>query len=44
VLSGQLRRSAVTLVSGTSSRTKIINVATGDPRILVDLLTKPAHG
>jgi uncharacterized protein YggU (UPF0235/DUF167 family) len=39
-----VRRSAVTLVSGASSRTKIIDVAPGDPRILADLLTKPGHG
>jgi uncharacterized protein YggU (UPF0235/DUF167 family) len=39
-----VRRSAVTLVSGASSRTKIIDVVTGDPCILADLLTKPGHG
>ena len=38
-----VRRSAVTLVSGAQSHTKIIDVITGDPSTLVDLLTKPAH-
>jgi uncharacterized protein len=35
-----VRRSAVTLVSGASSRTKIVNIAAGDPRILADLLAR----
>ena len=39
-----VRRSTVTLVSGTSSRTKVIDLVTGDPGILADLLTKPGHG
>ena len=39
-----VRRSAVTLVSGASSRIKIIDVVTGDPSILADLLTQPGHG
>jgi uncharacterized protein len=39
-----IRRGVVTLVSGASSRTKIIDVAAGDPRILADLLTKPGRG
>jgi uncharacterized protein len=39
-----VRRSAVSLVSGAASRTKIIDVATGDPQVLADLLTKPTHG
>jgi uncharacterized protein len=39
-----VRRSSVTLVSGASSRTKIIDVVTGDRCILADLLTKPGHG
>jgi len=39
-----VRRSAVTLVSGTSSRTKIIDLVTGDPCLLADLLAKPGHG
>jgi uncharacterized protein YggU (UPF0235/DUF167 family) len=38
-----VRRRAVTLVSGASSRTKIVDVAAGDPRILADLLTGPGH-
>jgi uncharacterized protein YggU (UPF0235/DUF167 family) len=40
----EVRRSAVTLVSGASSRTKIVDVASGDPRILADLLARPRHG
>ena len=39
-----VRRSAVTLVSGASSRTKLVDVAAGDPRILADLLVSPSHG
>jgi uncharacterized protein YggU (UPF0235/DUF167 family) len=39
-----VRRSAVTLVSGAASRIKIIDVVTGDPAILADLLAKPGHG
>jgi uncharacterized protein YggU (UPF0235/DUF167 family) len=39
-----VRRSAVTLVSGASSRTKIVDVAAGDPRILADLLAMPGRG
>jgi uncharacterized protein YggU (UPF0235/DUF167 family) len=39
-----VRVSAVTLVAGASSRTKIIGVAAGDPRILADLVTKPGRG
>ena len=39
-----VRRSAVTMVSGASSRTKIIDVVTCDPGTLADLLTKPGHG
>jgi len=38
-----VRHSAVTLVSGARSNTKIIDVITGDPSTLVDLLTKPDH-
>ncbi|HEY2509078.1 MAG TPA: DUF167 family protein [Streptosporangiaceae bacterium] len=34
-----LRRSAVTLVSGASSRTKIVDVEGGDPVMLARLLT-----
>ena len=33
-----VRRSAVTVVSGASSRTKIVDIDAGDPRILADLL------
>jgi uncharacterized protein YggU (UPF0235/DUF167 family) len=44
VLAFGVRRSAVTLVSGASSRTKIVDVTAGDPRILSDLLARPGHG
>jgi uncharacterized protein len=37
-----VRRSAVTLVAGASSRTKIVEVTGGDPAVLTQLLTKPA--
>jgi hypothetical protein len=33
-----VRRGAVTLVAEASSRTKIVDIAGGDPRILADLL------
>lgn len=36
-----VRRGAVTLVSGASSRTKTVDVADGDPRVLAELL-RPA--
>ena len=36
-----VRRSAVTLVSRASSRTKIVDIAAGDLRILADLLARP---
>jgi uncharacterized protein len=39
-----VRRSAVTLVSGATSRTKIVDVAAGDPDILADLLARPGRG
>ena len=39
-----VRPSAVTLVSGASSRTKIVDIAAGDPRILADLLASPGQG
>jgi uncharacterized protein YggU (UPF0235/DUF167 family) len=39
-----VRRGAVTLVSGASSRTKIVDVAGGDPGILADLLAGPGRG
>jgi len=37
-------RRAVTLVTGASSRTKIIDVAAGDPAVLAQLLADPARG
>jgi uncharacterized protein YggU (UPF0235/DUF167 family) len=33
-----VRRDAVTLVAGKTSRTKVVEVTDGDPRILADLL------
>ena len=33
-----VRRDAVTLVTGKTSRTKVVEVTGGDPRILADLL------
>jgi len=33
-----LRRSAVTLVAGASSRTKVVDIADGDPAVLARLL------
>ena len=33
-----VRRDAVTLVSGASSRTKMVDVADGDPGVLAELL------
>lgn len=33
-----VRREAVTLVTGKTSRTKVVEVAGGDPRLLADLL------
>ena len=33
-----VRRDAVTLVTGKTSRTKVVEVTDGDPRILADLL------
>jgi hypothetical protein len=40
-----VRRSAVRLVSGVSSRTKIIDIDidAGDPRVLMALLTAPGR-
>jgi uncharacterized protein len=38
-----VRRGAVRLVSGGSSRTKIIDIDTGDPRLLAALLAVPSH-
>ena len=39
-----VRRGAVTLVSGASSRTKIVDIDAGDPRILAHLLARPGVG
>ena len=38
-----VRRSAVRLVSGASSRTKIVDIDAGDPRLLASLLEPPAR-
>ena len=38
-----VRRSAVRLVSGASSRTKIVDVGEGDPRVLAALLATPGR-
>ena len=38
-----VRRSAVRLVSGASSRTKIIDIDAADPRILASLLAGPGR-
>jgi uncharacterized protein len=38
-----LGRSAVRLVSGSSTRTKIIDIDTSDPRILAALLAAPSR-
>ena len=38
-----VRRSAVRLVSGASSRTKVVDVDAGDPRVLLSLLTAPSR-
>ena len=38
-----VRRSAVTLVSGATSRTKIVDISAGDPGMLADLLARPGH-
>jgi hypothetical protein len=37
-----VRRSAVRLVSGAASRTKIVDIDAGDPHILTALLAAPA--
>jgi uncharacterized protein len=39
-----VHRTAVTLVAGASSRTKIVDIAGGDARILADLLATPDRG
>ena len=36
-----VRRRAVTLVSGATSRTKVVDVEGGDPQRLADLLGRP---
>jgi uncharacterized protein YggU (UPF0235/DUF167 family) len=38
-----VHRSTVRLVSGASSRTKIIDIDAGDPRILAALLAAPGR-
>jgi uncharacterized protein len=38
-----VRRSAVRLVSGTASRTKIVDIDAGDPRVLAALLAASAR-
>jgi uncharacterized protein len=35
-----VRRDQVTLVAGASSRTKVVDVADGDPAVLADLLRR----
>ena len=37
-----VRRGAVTLVAGATGRTKIVDIAGGDPRVLAELLAAPA--
>lgn len=39
-----VRRDAVTLVAGATSRTKIVDVDAGDPRVLADLLAETGDG
>ena len=39
-----VRRSAVGLVAGASSRVKIVEVAAGNPRLLADLLAGQGRG
>jgi uncharacterized protein YggU (UPF0235/DUF167 family) len=38
-----VRRSAVRLVSGAASRTKIVDIDAGDPQVLAALLAAPAR-
>jgi hypothetical protein len=38
-----VRRSAARLVSGASSRTKIVDIDTDDPRLLASLLAAPSR-
>jgi uncharacterized protein YggU (UPF0235/DUF167 family) len=39
-----VRRGAVRLVSGATSRTKVVDIDAGDPRVLAALLAAPARG
>jgi uncharacterized protein YggU (UPF0235/DUF167 family) len=39
-----VRRGAVSLVSGASSRIKVVDIDSSDPRVLADLLAGPGHG
>ncbi len=39
-----VRRSAVTLVAGATSRTKVVEVADGDPEVLARLLAEHGTG
>jgi uncharacterized protein YggU (UPF0235/DUF167 family) len=36
-----VRGSAVTLVSGATSRTKVVDITGGDPGLLADLMRRP---
>jgi uncharacterized protein YggU (UPF0235/DUF167 family) len=38
-----VRRGAVRLVSGATSRTKVVDIDAGDPRVLAALLAAPAR-
>jgi uncharacterized protein len=38
-----VRRTAVRLVSGATSRTKIVDIDAGDPQVLAALLAPPAR-
>ena len=38
-----VRRSAVRLVSGAASRTKVVDIDAGDPHVLAALLAAPAR-
>ena len=39
-----VRRGAVSLVSGASSRTKVVDIDSSDARVLAELLAGPGHG
>lgn len=39
-----VRRAAVRLVSGSASRTKVVDIDAGDPQVLAALLAAPARG